>query len=181
VFNGGDRYLLDYNLELDSWWLHSHHTRALAAWDTGDGAVLISAHPTTVATLFVVGENLDEDVTFRATWSGPFHSFGSSHLRKRCREIHLDGSGQVGVYVLTDFSPGAGNLENDAVLSEATDTFGGSGDFGGAGTFGGSVSIGEDSLFSLGVGRVWSLTFQSEDTNTWEIDSYTMLMTARKD
>ena len=177
----GTRYLLDYHLELDSWWLHSHGSVALATWDTGDGPTLLSAHATTVATLFVSGENVDAGTVFRATWSGPFHSFGSAHLLKRCREVHLDGSGTVGVYVANDFRPGAGTLEESAVLSDDTDTFGGSGTYGGSGTFGGEVTIGEDSLYSLGVGRVWSVTFQSEDTNTWEIDSYTMLMTARKD
>lgn len=181
VLNGGNRYLLDYNLELDSWWLHSHQSRALAAWDTGSGVVLLSAHPSTVATAFVAGENVDEGTVFRATWSGPFHSFGSAHLLKRCREIHVDGSGSVGVYVANDFRPGAGTLEGEGVLSDDTDAFGGPGTYGGAGTFGGEVTIGEDSLYSLGVGRVWSVTFQSEDTKTWEIDSYSMLMTVRKD
>ena len=181
VFEGA-RHLLDYNLELDSWWIHSHRSRALAAWDTGSGPALLSAHASTVATLFVSGVALDESVAFRTIWSGPFHSFGSSHLLKRCREVHLDGSGTVGVYILSDFSSGSGNLEDTPVLSDTSAaTFGGSGTLGGAGTFGGSVAIGEGSLFSLGVGRVWSITFASEDANTWEVDSYTMLMTARKD
>ncbi|HEU4975287.1 MAG TPA: hypothetical protein VFT50_09375 [Baekduia sp.] len=179
--DGTTRYLLDYHVELGSWWLHSHQVRALGVWDRGLGPQLIAAHPDTIARLFVPGESLDEDVVFRSYWSGPFHDFGSS-LQKRCREVRLDGSGTADVLVLSDFNAGQGTLEDTLALT-GTDSglFGGDGDFGGDGTFGGGVTIGQDSLYSLGLGRVWSVTVGNETPDPWELDAYTMFMTGRKD
>jgi hypothetical protein len=180
--DGSRRVLFDYHLELDSWWLHSHQARVIGAWDRGLGRELFAAHPDTLARLFVPGEALDEGVVFRSYWSGPFHDFGSS-VDKRCTEVRLDGSGHIDLYALADFFAGQGNVEGNLPLTGTggDDVFGGGGLFGGAGVFGGGLTVGQDSLYSLGLGRVWSVTFGNESIAPWEIDAYTMFMTSRKD
>jgi hypothetical protein len=188
--------LLDYDAELDSWWVHSHEARTITVFDRGAGPELyagLAAHGinfaphlpilirATVSRLMVDGLLTDDGANYRSYWSGPFHDFGSPHLQKRCRAIQLDGRGKADVYVLQDFFNGQGSLEDTAHFVGDQSTFGGDGNFGGAGTFGGGVTIGEDTLYSLGVGRVWSITVGNETSDDWELDSYVMLMESRQD
>jgi hypothetical protein len=121
-------------------------------------------------------------VIFESYWSGPFHAFGAPHLRKRCNEIHLDARGKVDIYVATDYDVGVGSIEGSGDFSSAGGLFGGSGTFGGSvGTFGGGGQVGEGWLYSLGIGRAWSLTFYSASEDAYEIDAYTMSMSFRRD
>lgn len=182
----GARKILDYDVELDSWWVHSPTASTLAAWDRGGDIELIGllAGTGTLWQMFVDGAFDDDGATFEAYWSGPFHAFGDPHLRKRMNEIHVDARGAVDVYVATDFDSGAGGLESSIDFS-AADT---GGTFAGAGTFAGTVGIfaaggavGEGWLYSLGVGRTWSLTFYSASASFWEVDAYTCSLTTRKD
>lgn len=179
-FDASSYYVVDYDSELDSWWLHSHQARALTVLDRGAGAELYAAHPGTVARLMVPGATTDEGVAFRSFWAGPFHDFSSPHLNKRCRRIQLDGRGTVNVSVLSDFYAGLGTAE-EAVFPSDGDTYGDTGTFGGAGTFGGGLLIGEDELLALGIGRVWAIAIGNETDVDWELDSYVMLMETRAD
>lgn len=181
TLDGLTRVVLDYDTELDSWWIHSHTTTALTVFDRGSGAELYGANVTGVARLMVPGLTTDEGVIYRSYWSGPFHDFGSPDLQKRCRALQLDGRGTADVYTLSDFYNGQGSVEGTADFVGTQSTFGGDGLFGGAGLFGGGVTIGEDTLFSLGVGRVWSLTVGNETSDDWELDGYVFRMDERRD
>ena len=177
----GLRTTYDYDTEQNSWWVHSVDASALAVWDRGAGPLLVGVVDAAIWHLFKDGETQDNLAAFESYWSGPFHTFGESDVKKRCREIHLDGRGTVNIYVAKDYEYGQGTLEDSAAFTGADDTFGGGGLFGGAGVFGSSVEIGEDSIFSLGVARAWSLTVYSSAAQSWELDSYTMRMSRRED
>ena len=181
----GVRYVFDYDTELHSWWIHSPTMFALNVWDQGSDVQLFGvpdASGGAIWQMFKSGELRDNGTIFESYWSGPFHAFGTPHLRKRCNELHVDARGKANIYVATDYDASFGSLEANASFSAADTAFGGSGTFGGlAGTFGGGGAVGEDWLYSLGVGRSWSLTFYSAAEDAWEMDAYTMLMTARRD
>ncbi len=182
-FNGV-RKVLDYDAELGSWWVHSPPMAALATWDRGTTLDLVgvSGDAGEAWHLFKADELSDPSGVFESYWSGPFHTFGAPHLRKRCRQVHIDGRGLVDVYAATDYDPTHGAVEGQGSFSAAGDggIFGGAGTFGDpAGVFGGGGGVGEDSLYSLGVGRSWSMTFYSAYEGYWELDAYTMLMDKR--
>jgi hypothetical protein len=41
--------------------------------------------------------------------------------------------------------------------------------------------VGEGWIYSLGIGRSWSMSFYSSHTDAWEVDAYTMSMSTRRD
>lgn len=189
ITSGGVRIVLDYDTELDSWWVHTVALSALGVWDQGLGPVLIGVQEESAQLLevFKDGELEDAGEAFTALWSSPWHTFRAGNVRKRCREVHLDGRGTVDVYVGRDFEAGSG-IDEEAVAFAPGDspTFGddaATAFFGipDPGTFGGTVVIGEGNVYTLGVARAWSLTFLSTASEFFEIDAYTMLMNMRTD
>jgi hypothetical protein len=177
------RYVLDYDTELDSWWIHSPSMTQLAVWDRSTNADLYGVNSARGEAwqLFKAGELRDNGVIYESFWSGPYHTFGAPSLRKRCRQVHVDGRGKIDIYYATDYSLGTGTLEQQANLSDAASLFGGSGTFGGAGTFAGGGEVGEIEVYSLGIGRSWSMTFYSAREDYWELDAYTMSTSPRRD
>lgn len=181
----GTLSILDYDSELDSWWPQSPATAEMAVWDRGEGAGLVGLvgyeATTEVWDMFVPDVPDDPHSTFQSFWSSPFHVFGNGHLRKRGREIHFDGRGKLRVFLAGDYRPNDGDNDDDFDFDFTSEggIFGGTGTFGGVGTFGGSVTVGEDSLYSFGVARSWSVTVRSDGADYWEMDAYTMLMTTR--
>lgn len=183
--SAGVQLILDYDTELNSWWVHSPQTAALGVWDRGsdpDPVGLVSGSGD-IWQLFKSGTLDDPTGVFESYWSGPFHAFGAPHLRKRLNEIHIDGRGLVNVYVATEYDVAVGGLEGAQDFSPASaGVFGSGGAFGDpAGTFGGGGQIGEGWIYSLGIGRAWSVTFYSASTDAWEIDAYTISATVRRD
>lgn len=186
-FDGATSLTLDYDGELGSWWVHSTEAVALGTWDQGSGAVLVAAVKNATLTggvweLYRTGVLEDDGEIYVSFWSGPHHVFGTPHLRKRCRQIHIDGRGEIDVYIATDFEATGGDYEDTIDLSDtAIGFFGGSGTFGGSGSFGGTLTVEEAELYSLGVARAWSVTFYSPRAEYWEVDAYTMSMDTRRD
>lgn len=182
----GAQLVLDYDVELDSWWVHSPAVAALATWDRSSTLDLVGilAASGDCWQLFKSGELQDAGVTYESYWSGPYHTFGAPHLRKRCRQVHVDGRGLVDIYAATDYDTSHGSNEAQQSFSAAAGggTFGGTGTFGATvGTFGGGGQVGEGRVYSLGVGRSWSMSFYSAYEDYWELDAYTMSMDMRKD
>lgn len=177
------RRVYDLDTDTGSWWRHSPAVKNLAVWDRGSGPVLIGSTATTgnLWELFRVGELYDDGTIFESYWQGPYHTFGEPDLRKRCREVHVDGRGTVSLFVNTDYAIGPGTLEASLALSPGATTFGGTGTFGGAGSYGGSGAVNEDAVYALGTARAWSVSVYSAAAQAWELDAYTMRMTRRSD
>jgi hypothetical protein len=177
--------VLDYDVELDSWWVHTPTVTNLAVWDYGTDLVPIGLNGGDLWSMFTEGEGetaTDPDGAFESYWSGPFHAFGTPHLRKRCNEIHIDARGTVDIYVATDYDAFVGELGGTGDFTGEDALFGGAGQFGtGAGTFGGGGLVGEGWIYTPGVGRAWSLSFYSAGSDFWEVDAYTMSITTRRD
>jgi len=181
VEEASGRAIYQLDTQLDSWWKHSPQMTQLVTWDRGEGLQLIGASASAgqLVHLFKRGETQDLGSTFESYWSGPFHTFGVPHLRKRTRRIHLDGRGTVDVYVAVDYDLTKGDFQQRSAFSGPADgsTFGGAGSFGGSGSFGSQISIGEDVVYTSGIGRSFSVSIYSAASEFWELDAYTMLMT----
>lgn len=184
--------LLDYDLTLDCWWIHTVPSSQFAVWRLSTGAQLMGARPglTRIDNFFVRGLTQDSGANFTAYWSSPFYSFGAPYIRKRLRRIHMDGKGFVRASLSLDFATGPTPL-GDLSFTQggATDLFGGAGNFAGSGTnFGGGAlgtmprTIDERYLFTplKGVGRVFSLTLGNETSDALEVDSFTFNLTPRR-
>jgi hypothetical protein len=178
----GVRRTLDYDTELDSWWVHSPTMAAVALWDRGADPEPIGINATVGECwqLFKDGQRGDLAAPYESYWSGPYHAFGAPHLGKRCNRVSFDGRGAVDIYASTDFDDTTGGFEGHLNPTQDGSLFAGAGNFGGVGNFAGGVAVGQQELYSLGVARSWSLTFYSSSLSYWEIDAYTMLMTPRK-
>lgn len=187
---GSTFYLIDYDTELDSWWLHTTNAKFVCAWDYGSGRTLIGAGgPITgranggLLHLMDSTTFSDEGTAFTSKWSGPFHDFAVPHLQKRIREVHVIGKGTIDVFYATEFDQSRGSFDKSIGLGVLSDgsTFAGANNFAGVGTFGGGVTLGFDRMYSLGRARAWSLTFTDTASLDWEIDSYVMLVDVAQD
>ena len=187
----------DFHMELNSWWVHSYGAQQWAVWDQGNAAKLYAARGAaiggvfTVEQAFVEGQALDSygytgtsGMNIDAYWKGPYHTFGAPFLRKRLRRIHFDGQGEMDVYFAKDFAnyeqyDSNLNTTPDTDLWQGTSPSGWTVDDGSV--WGGRVLVGEGGIFTPGVARAWSVVFRNPRTTTFEMDSYTMAITARKD
>ncbi len=180
--------LLDYDVTLDAWFIHSFGAEQMTTWVPGSDQLLYGAMSNRVDQLFIKGLVQDNGANFEAYWAGPYHAFGAPYLRKRCRVIHLDGSGYVEVAIAPDFAVApvtVGTLS--FATSTSRDTFGGADTFGGSGTFGGGTggmaqTVGEQKILTPrpGIARTWGIVFRSTADQPFEIDSYTMSMDTRR-
>lgn len=191
---GFNDLLLDYDLKAESWWLHTLPENDMAVWDIGTGPILVGAKGSaaTVRQLFVANQTQDDipaaggaGTNVSGYWSGPFLTFDGPEVRKRCRQIRFDGKGRVQVSVAKDFARNAA-LITEALFSQDTSGLYGINDgslFGvnDGGFYGGTIDIGAARVFTPGVARAFSVVLGNTTSETFEVDSYTMLMQPRKD
>lgn len=173
---------LDFDTTTNSWWLHTFAGNDWSLWRPGTTTFLYAANvgAAKVSRAFVDGEPQDNGVNFTCSWKGPWQAFGAPYLRKRIRQIHFDGTGPFDVYVGRDFQASE-DVAGTALLSPGTSTtFGGTGAFGGDNVYGDIAGTQEGRVFTLGVARAWSVRFIATSALTFEIDSYTMAYTPRK-
>lgn len=158
VLTDGTRQMLAYDLRLRSWWIHTLQTDVFAVWQER----LYGVPPTKlrIDRLFIPGVTQDPDANYSATWKGPYLTFGKPGIRKRCREIRVDGKGSASIGVFKDY-----NTAETAVGTGFT----------------GANAINEATVHSPGVARAWSLSFGNSAAADFEIESYTMSMTERSD
>lgn len=179
---------VDYDAKTDAWWVHTLGLQDIAAWQPSSVWQLYSADggQARVSRLFVDGETQDNGAPFASYWSGPFHTFGKPHLRKRLRQVRFDGRGRIQLSVTPDFQQ-APSLAVDEKFDTDTGSYGVNDDGGLFGVndsntttlFGGMFTVGQARALNLGVARAWSLTFGNNTTDDIEIDSYTMAFTPR--
>lgn len=179
-----DRTLV-YDFEQGSWWLHSLGGYQWTVQDIGNGEELFCVNGTQLVRTQVDGELRDMGAAFPGFWSSAFHHFGQPALRKHVRQIHFDGYGWIDLYTAHDFMP-ARELVATQALGVA-DTGDWEGDPSGywevedGGVYGGSGFVHELIVYTLGVGRSWGLTVGNAVAATFEIDSYTISLTWRRD
>jgi hypothetical protein len=172
---------LDYDLQLESWWLHDAAAQQWASWRRVDQPELYQGKASgAVRRAFVPGVSADAGGPSTSFWAGPFWVFGQPQIKKRCKRIRFDGAGHVQVSIAKDFAVGA-VLEADLDFFAGDTDFGGTGSFGGDGTFGGEGTVQSGEILTPGVARAWSLKVGSVTDEPWELDSITMAMTTRKD
>lgn len=203
--------ILEYDLTNGSWWIHKisytdkikSGINQFALIDPSNVATLYGAGSTvleepsefkeffptwrkwnsSIFKCFVQDKYFDmTSQVFPAYWISPWHVFTYPHIRKRVREIRVDALGSFQLYTNRSFSTSyiKEEVKNWEVSDEGT-TFGGEGLFGGEGTFGGAAAITEKRFYTPGVGRAWSLKFESEDNQDLEIYAYTISVDYKKD
>lgn len=210
VSAASNNIVLDYDLTLDCWWLHTTPVTQFAVWRQSTGTNLLGARAPNqtnyagaavaagIDTFFVNGVNTDAGTPFNSYWSGPFHTFGTPYIRKRLRRLHFDGKGLIKVLLANDFATTGTQIASldFGGSSSSSDTFGGTGSFGqGTTNFGGitagtlAKSIDERIAFtpasssgvSVGsVARAFGLTFANDTDSSFEVESYTLSITPRR-
>lgn len=187
---------LDFDLTLRSWWLHDIGSNQWAVWHpTGDIGALYDARADLVSgnalveKAFVQDVYADNSTAYSSFWQGAWLAPNGEkkkpnpYIRKRLREVRFDGIGAVDFYLATDFAGGSA-LKKSSIFTFATSTFGGTGSYGGSGTFGEVPDLQLGRAPTPGAGRAFSLKFTDPPTPVaakWEVDSFTLAITDRKD
>jgi hypothetical protein len=183
--SGGDPdRTLDYDINLGSWWLHTLAARQWTAFEPTSGLEIMGALPARISRCFTPNTHDDAGVAFPGFWSSAFHAFGMPALRKRFRGVHFDGSGRIEFQVARDFSPlsaeaGATLATGDSTLFGVDDGSVYGGDDGTL--FGGLATVESARAMSLGAAKALSVQFGNTSTDPFEVDSYTVFLTPRKD
>jgi hypothetical protein len=190
---GANDLLLDYDTKTNSWWVHSLGSADIVAWTPSNTPLLFDANAAAATTrqLFVPGLTQDDvpsgggaGTNWTSYWRGPYYPFGRPEIRKRIREVRIDGRGRVRFYASIDFQVGE-TLFKDITFATDSGTYGvddGS-TFGvdDGSVFGGQAVSQQAIVPTLGVGRAWSPVFINDTSDTLEIDSYTFAIGKRTD
>jgi hypothetical protein len=210
---------LDYDVQLKSWWLHDLAANQWTIWEPSGEPNLYAITPGVskgVVRAFVPGVYTDVGQPYTgvnglsAYWFGAWqvffmfifrHRIKTPHLKKRIRQIHFDGSGEIIPIVARGFAtqgtqePGvvANASENIPTLpvnfsqgegvfgnTNEAQTFGGELFGGGTMIFGGASATRDARLYSLGVSRAWSVGFGNNTAAPFEVDSFTTMLQFRK-
>lgn len=210
---------LDYDVQLKSWWLHDLAGNEWVIWEPGGETCLYACTPGVfkgVVQAFVpdiytdAGSNYAGAHGLSAYWLSAWqvfwifvnrHRIAVPNIKKRVRQIHFDGSGEIIPIVGKDFStfgvyvPGvvANQSEdfpatlidfeqNEPVFGNENNsqTFGGETFEGQETVFGGSVSSNDARLYSLGTARAWQVGFGNNTSAPFEVDSFTFAIQFRK-
>lgn len=179
--------MLEYQLQEESWWIHTCTSNQFALLDPGGTPKLYSANAQDkrVEQAFVEGTFTDNLATYpEVYWQGPFWPFGQPHLNKRISQFRADGLGDWTMSAATAFSDDYEVL--DELTWEGTDSFvfGGDGIFGGVSdVFAPPAGISERRYFTptQGWGRAWSIRIDNADDNEMELYAVTAFTRPRAD
>lgn len=177
--------LLDYDIKLDSWWIHSLPEADLTVWQANNAVSLYGSKETTagVRKLFVPGLTQDEGANFTAYWTGPFHTLDRPYQRKRVRAIIFDGKGRIQTSLAKDFQRQPSfaleqNLATDPQVYGADE--GSQYGVNDATLYGGPADVAQAKIPTPGVGRAWSVQFGNNTSDSFEVESYALLINGRK-
>ena len=203
--SAGDDVLMDYDMQLQSWWKHTVPAQQLVTWrkTAGGAALLYGIRASSRGTSTLPGIDVyfgstqvnDNGFDFASSWTSAWHSFDVPHIRKRLRRMVFDGSGLFNTFLSTDFST-AWYSYATLSLSVASDSYAfgivGGPSFGTAGgIFGGSASATSKSVYGIGgdiaatppktaLGKTISIKFEGSSPNGMTVNAYTMSITPRK-
>lgn len=182
--------VLDYDVQLDSWWFHTNTSNQFALWRKTNVIELYSAQAGAgiVDNCYVPNTLQDNGANFNCLWLGPWLTMGGisrGHLdyepyrNKRWRQVRVEGSGQVDMYLGKDYT--GVSLDTSDIFRFTTATlFGGTGTFGGDGTFGDFAAQARADIYNLGVARAFSVQFAAQTNTFFEVDAYTPFLTNRQ-
>lgn len=186
-----DNVILDYDLQLKSWWKHTLATGAVYDFTSrfnGASEELYCISGGKVGRMFDTGVYQDFGTSFPWRWAGPWLAPGQARevypaVRKRLRALRIDGTGKAVLTVDKDFydsnvpvTPQSADGTPSALLFPVSDgtVFGSSstyfGDVNGSTSpatptgptvFGDSSGISQSRVWGQGVARSWSLTFEN--------------------
>lgn len=183
---------LDYDTTTDSWWKHSNTASQFALWRPSSASAVELYAAQDIASpivdkCYVAQTFQDNGAAMTYSFTGPWLSYKAPYLRKRMRQIHIDGRGTWDLCLAVDF------LDTEQVIASnifsgsgsTGSTFGGTGTFGGDGAFGDIAGQTEHHEYSAGfpvnnVSRSFSVEFQGTSSTDAEIDAYTTMITLRK-
>ena len=192
ILSASNDTVLDYDEALQSWWKHDFGSNQFAIWHPTGTARLYSAKGTSavVDRCFTPNTYTDNGNAFTWFWRGPWQSpsyarrrrFPTPYYRKRLRQLRYDGSGYVDFYIAKDFI-GSEVLQHQNIFNydPSADLFAGSGTFAGTGFFAGQAGVVEARAYTLGVANSFSIVFTGSSSSPATVNSYTMLLTDRKD
>lgn len=184
----------DYSTELDSWWLHDAAVWQFVVTDFPGNAdatlrdeLLFGAISADQRWAQIFRPNqlsdrigsTDNPISFRGK-TAPLDLDGSVVTRKQVEELRLDGRGQVDVYEYPDFSPQGIPLGTVALTPVDTGQWevsdGGSWEVDDGGFWEGSTSLGQDSLYTLGVARTWGFEVRGASILDFELEAMSVLL-----
>lgn len=186
----------EYDLDRQSWWIHSCASNQFALVDPQAAPVLYSANPATtnVQKAFVAGEFEDSGAPYSggSFWTSAEFVWGAPHVQKRVREVRVDGVGDwtldyahdwiddfftdsgetwsVSEVDTTIFAPTLPDGELFAPTSPSGDDFAPL-----------SEAVTDRRYYTLGFGRSWSFRFSNDDSGDFQIYSMTVATTGRTD
>lgn len=175
--------ILDFDLELQSWWLHSGAFHQLIPWRPVNEALLYGTDASVgrISRLFVPSTPTDYGAAMKSFWTGAWLAPNGPVTRKRLRQVRADIAGHVQLNLARDFAgtPSLAKVFN--FLGNQT-TFGDTGNFGGVGDFGDApvVKQGIAPSPSPGVGRSFSLQWYSEHQDAWRVEAFELLVSDRR-
>lgn len=183
---------LDYDTTTDSWWKHSNTASQFALWRPSSASAVELYGAEDIASPIVdkcyVPDTFQENGSaFSYSFTGPWLAYKQPYLRKRLRQIHVDGRGTWDLCLATNFLNAEEVIKSNifAGSGAAGTTFGGAGSFGGDGLFGDVAGQEDARAYSPGfpvnnVARSFSIEFQGNSSTDAEIDAYTTMITPRK-
>ena len=212
---------LDYDVILKSWWLHDIAPTQWCIFEASEGQISLCATQTGVGEGYTVeafipglytdiGKNYTGNGFLGAYWISnwePFayyvfrHRIKAPFLKKRCRAVFFDGSGEIIPFIYKNFSTGGEQVPgvvDNAPQSEPTfpidftrgATIFGNPDetqlFGGATykglemIFGSAAETEAARIYSPGVARVFSVGFGNNSAEPFEVDSFAYFVQFRK-
>ncbi len=212
---------LDYDVTLKSWWLHDISANQWVDWDTTAGGEpsLFFCKPELgvgVAKAFVpsvytdLGKKYTGNGILGCWWISawePFayyifrHRIKAPFLKKRVRQLFVNGSGEIIPIVYKDFTAGGTQLpgtvgnsnqavptfpvnfsQNSTIFGNENETqlFAGELYEGVEMIFGGRVETGAARMYSLGTAFVWGFGWGNNTAEPFEVDSYAMMLSFRK-
>lgn len=180
VNSAANEILLEYNLDTQSWWIHSCPSNQFALLDPTGAPKLYSASPTNIVIhrafdpAKFTDANATEDLPYESYWEGPFWAWGQPHLNKRIAQYRMDGRGEWQTATASTFK-GTYNDLGFGILWEAGvdegDDFGVTGEFGDPNETGsqfapqGGVNQRRYPTPHQGWGRAWSLKVTDNAAN----------------
>lgn len=186
VNGSANELTLEYNLDTQSWWMHTCVSNQFAVSDPAGTPRLYSASPANIVIHRAFDPNSftdsngTNDLPYTSYWTGPYWAWGQPHLNKRINQYRIDGLGDWRTETSSTFQGPYETLgfgvvwESEAVAGE---------DYGGAGKFADVDEEGDppltNSIFGpqggvtqrryptphKGWGRAWSLKITDDAAN----------------
>lgn len=204
---------LDYDAQLKSWWLHDLAGNQWTVWEPVTGETFLYVIPPKAkagvvkafdpTTFQDSGVNYVGNEVLGSYWYGPWEPFAyyvarhrikAPFLKKRIRQVHFDGEGEIQPILFKNFH--VGGTQEPAVVAnlpmsepEAPVNFSATADHWAEGTghwsegesiWGGAAETNDARIYAAGVARVWGVGWGNNSKEGFLVNSYTLAATFRK-